>query len=95
MKKKHINYFVRMCLAIILLWLLMFSVDYRQTTQNLKKPVFAILNNGADDGGSGTYNGLGYSIYLEGNFMPEDEMSGVTYAKITVFGVKLKEVVCK
>ena len=47
----------------------------------------------ADDGGSGTYKGLGYSFDIEGNFMPEDEFPGVTKARFYLLGKMLKEAI--
>ena len=38
------------------------------------------------DGGSGKYVGLGYSFYIEGNFMPEEKNQGVTSYRGYVFG---------
>ncbi|MGM0482574.1 MAG: hypothetical protein ACQEP6_01765 [Patescibacteria group bacterium] len=55
----------------------------------LIKPIFAQVVNGADDGGSGSYVGIGYSIDIKGNFMPEDEFKGVTHASFYVFGKKI------
>ena len=46
-----------------------------------------MLANSADDGGSGEYIGLGYSFDIEGNFMPEDEVSGVTAYRAKIFGI--------
>ena len=41
----------------------------------------------ADDGGSGHYQGLGYSFDIKGHFMPEDECPGVTAYALRIFGV--------
>lgn len=48
-------------------------------------PIFARPAETADDGGSGTYKGLGWRIELEGNFMPEDEFPGVTQFEFYLF----------
>ena len=45
---------------------------------NFEMPIFARPTVTADDGGSGTYKGFGWRIELEGNFLPEDELPGVT-----------------
>jgi len=65
-------------------WLALGIVDF-SLVHNYKKPIFCIGVNTADDGGSGTYKGLGYSFELEGNFMPETENPGVTSYKGYVF----------
>jgi hypothetical protein len=68
------------------------GTDYRQTMGRFEKPVFARCRIGFDDGGSGTYRGIGYSIEIKGNFMPEDEFPGVTSAKFRVLGIKVSAV---
>ena len=47
-----------------------------------------------DDGGSGLYKGLGYSVYIEGNFMPEDEFPGITKSTFKLFG-KYEKIICR
>lgn len=71
-----------------LMFIIMGITDYIRTTQSFKKPIFARLDisTAKKDGGSGKYNGIGYSIDIEGNFMPEDELKGVTHARFYVFG---------
>lgn len=44
-----------------------------------------------DDGGSGTYYGVGYSIEIKGNFLGGEELSGVIYYKYSLFGVLVSE----
>ena len=41
-------------------------------------PLLLLPTATADDGGSGTYKGLGWRIEIKGNFMPEDELPGIT-----------------
>ena len=86
MKKRRIT---AMLLAILVLWLAVFAADYYRVTR-FEKPVFCVLTNSFDDGGSGNYRGLGYSFAVEGNFMPEDEFPGVTRYHIKLFGIHLK-----
>mgnify|MGYP000232916842 CR=1 FL=1 len=76
-------------IAIILLLSICFT-DYWRTTHAFEQPIFARLVNGADDGGSGTYIGIGYSIEIEGNFMPQDELKGVTHTRFFVLGNEVK-----
>lgn len=77
--------------VIVVLWGVMIVTDYWQTTHNFEKPVFARWTEMIEDGGSGTYTGIGYSIEIEGNFMPEDELPGVTYVQFRIFGDLVKE----
>ena len=83
-KKKGI-FIVFLC--VIVLWVAMGVVDYVRVS-NFKRPVFCLLDaeSGYDDGGSGTYRGLGYSFDIMGHFMPEDAQPGVTEYTCYLFG---------
>lgn len=59
-----------------------------------RKPIFTIAITG-DDGGSGTYYGLGYKIELDGNFMPEDNSPGIKYVNYSVLGITSTEIIFK
>lgn len=85
--------FIFILLFITILWSVMLVTDYWHTMHYFEKPIFAIMpgNAGADDGGSGTYTGIGYSIEIKGNFMTEDEFPGVTHAKFMLFGIEIDE----
>ena len=72
-------------LAVVVLWLCVGITDFA-LVHNYRKPFFCIGVDLADDGGSGKYVGLGYSFYIEGNFMPEEENQGVTSYRGYVFG---------
>jgi hypothetical protein len=78
---------------LVSLWLVMLGTDYWRTTHAFAKPVFALCTRGFDDGGSGTYTGIGYTIEIKGNFMPEDELPGVTQARFLLFGVSVSTAV--
>ena len=75
--------------VIVLLWLAAGAIDFWRVT-HFDRPVFCMLANSADDGGSGEYIGLGYSFDIEGNFMPEDELPGVTTYQYYLFGNHVK-----
>ena len=82
--KKH-----RIVLLILLaIWLFIGIADFSRVNI-FEKPVFCVLVNGADDGGSGTYVGLGYSFDIEGNFMPEEEFPGVTRYTYKILGLEV------
>ena len=68
---------VSVIICIIIIWTLITAVDFI-LVRNYRKPLFCIGIGLADDGGSGKYIGLGYSFYLEGGFMPEDDEPDVT-----------------
>ncbi|NLB23772.1 MAG: hypothetical protein GX833_11085 [Clostridium sp.] len=73
--------------CLLVLWIAMGLADYIKVS-NFERPIFCLLDveNSYEDGGSGTYNGLGYSFDIKGNFMPEDEYPGVTRYTYYVFG---------
>ncbi len=63
--KKSIRIVIIVIAAVIVLWGAMFTTDFIRAG-NLREPVFARLQGvTADDGGSGTYQGLGYTVNTE------------------------------
>jgi hypothetical protein len=70
--------------VLLLLWLTIGVVDLFKV-KSFEKPLFILKADTADDGGSGMYYGLGYSFELKGNFLPEDELPGVTQYKYYIF----------
>lgn len=51
-------------LLLIVLWCIIFTIDYIKCS-NFKMPIFVIPGETADDGGYGTYYGLGYKVEIE------------------------------
>lgn len=95
MNKKYKNISKFLCYSIgllFILWGTVFGIDFWRTTIKLQKPIFTIPIELYKDGGSGIYLGLGYKIIIEGNFMPLDELPGVTYVNFSLFGQEIKEV---
>ncbi len=82
-----IKYVKRLFLIFIFLFLIWFACAATDLIRvhGFEKPIFARPTVTADDGGSGTYKGLGWRIELEGNFMPEDELPGVTAFEYYLF----------
>lgn len=72
-------------LSLFFLWIAAGYTDFSRLNA-FETPIFARPVHLADDGGSGTYLGLGWRIELRGNFMPEDEYPGVTYFEYYLFG---------
>ena len=56
--------------SISVLSVAMFSIDYYRCAK-LEKPLFALGINTADDGGSGLYRGLGYTVSIDGALSAE------------------------
>ena len=75
--------------CLLALWLIIGITDYVRVC-SFEKPVFCIVTDASDDGGSGHYAGLGYSFDLKGNFMPEDELPGVTEYSYQIFGLPVR-----
>lgn len=71
-------------LFAFLLWFACAATDLLRVNA-FEKPIFARPSVTIDDGGSGTYEGLGWRIELEGNFLPEDELPGVTKFEYYLF----------
>ena len=64
MKKAKKAATIAIC-ALFLLWGAMFTTDYVRCS-SLKRPLFVVsAESTADDGGSGTYRGLGYTVDME------------------------------
>ena len=72
-------------LAVLVLWMCIGITDFA-LVHNYRRPLFCICTESMQDGGSGEYSGLGYSFYIEGNFMPEEKNPGVTSYRGYVFG---------
>lgn len=82
-KKKKIFFVI---LTLVLVCVIAGAIDFIRVC-SFERPLFCIATNTADDGGSGHYVGLGYSFDIEGNFMPEDELPGVTSYSYHVWGI--------
>ncbi len=89
MKKKVIKV-VAIILAVLILAIVGTGVFDYFRVRRAEKPIFTIPIT-ADDGGTGTYYGLGYSIEIKGNFMPEDPLPGVKYYKYSILGIPVEE----
>ena len=87
MKKKAVIIISLLLAVNLFMWI----CDFSLVAGRFEKPVFCLLVNGADDGGSGTYIGFGYSFEIKGNFMPEDEYPGVTSYAARILGLPVSE----
>ena len=82
---------LKVLIIILVLWITIGLVDYFRVS-SFERPIFSFLDveNSFEDGGSGTYKGLGYSFDIKGNFMPEDEYPGITSYTYYIFGTLIK-----
>lgn len=92
-RKRKNNWWVAAILVILILWGSLVTTDFYKSMYMYEKPMFAFLDKktAADDGGSGKYRGLGYSIFIEGQFMPEEDQR-IVRGDFYFFGIKVKHV---
>ncbi len=90
MNKKKIVFIVSG--VILAIWLVIGIIDFSRV-HSFEKPIFCITTETKDDGGSGHYVGLGYSFDIKGNFMPEDELKGVTEYSYYLFGIRVESAI--
>lgn len=84
MKKRLLTFTGCFLLSLVLIWGGLLATDaYR--CFHLQKPLFAVGTQTADDGGSGIYQGLGYTVKLDGSL--SDQYGYVVQsAELTAFG---------
>lgn len=85
MKKKKI---IIGAIVIVIIWTVVGLLDFFRV-KSFDKPLFC-LKTEMYDNGSGHYAGLGYSFDIKGNFMPEDELPGVTEYTYYILGFEIK-----
>ena len=78
---KKLKIFIIILLSLLFLWGIIFGIDYFRVA-NLEMPIFVKAGELADDGGSGTYYGLGYKVEVEKNISAE---YGVYLEKIEMY----------
>ena len=79
MKSKKVLFGI--LIAVIVLWSIIFIIDYTRC-RNFKEPIFLIARETADDGGSGTYYGLGYKVEIEKTISAE---YGIQLLKVEMY----------
>lgn len=72
---------IRIIIILLVLWAIIFCIDYSRCS-NFKEPIFAIPTVTADDGGSGTYYGLGYKVKVTKTISAE---YGVQLLKVEMY----------
>ena len=72
---------ISVIVILIILWGAIFFIDYSRCSQ-LKEPIFVIAGTTADDGGTGTYYGLGYKVKMEKTISAE---YGITLVKTEMY----------
>lgn len=67
---KILKRLITVLVVFVIVWALIFLVDYSRCA-NLKMPIFVIAGETADDGGSGTYYGIGYEVKVKKHISAE------------------------
>lgn len=62
---------VKIAALILVLWVAMFAIDCHRCS-SLQHPLFVVSLTTADDGGSGTYIGIGNSVEMDVSLDAED-----------------------
>jgi len=73
----------------MLIWIGIAYSDYAKVAISYDKPKFCLLINGADDGGSGKYVGLGYSFNIDGHLESNGRYEVDTYT-YKILGITIK-----
>ena len=79
--KKSLKIFISVIIVLVVLWGIAFFIDYSRCG-NFKEPIFVVPGVTADDGGSGTYYGLGYKVKIEKTISSE---FGPTLVKVEMY----------
>jgi len=87
MKKKII--IISIIAILMLIWIGIAYSDYAKVAISYDKPKFCLLINGADDGGSGKYVGLGYSFNIDGHLESNGRYEVDTYI-YKILGITIK-----
>ncbi|MDD3923432.1 MAG: hypothetical protein PHY39_07920 [Endomicrobiaceae bacterium] len=77
--------FLMVILVLLVIFGIMVFVD-SQRAATLRGPIFAIpIGVTADDGGSGTYQGLGYTVEV-GKYITSEGKTQISSVKMIMFG---------
>ena len=79
---------IGICIVVVLALITMGVVDYQKTMNNLEKPTFAQVVNGADDGGFGDYIGIGYTIDIH-SYLDIEYGYVISSAQFKVFVIEI------
>jgi len=79
--KKSLKILLNIIIVLIVLWGIIFFIDYSRCA-NFKEPIFVVSGVTADDGGSGTYYGLGYKVKIQKTISAE---YGPTLVKVEMY----------
>ena len=72
---------ISVLVVLIVLWGIIFFIDYLRCS-HFKEPIFVVAGVTANDGGSGTYYGLGYKVKMKKTITAE---YGPTLVKVEMY----------
>ena len=78
---KSLKIVVSIIIILISLWVIIFAIDFMRCA-SFKMPIFVVPGETADDGGSGTYYGLGYKVEIEKSISDE---YGIQLVKVEMY----------
>lgn len=82
---------ITLCIVFVL-GSIMTAVDFcRLRYGAFEPPIFTTETYLADGGSSRLCRGLFHKIVIDGNFMPDDELPGITHYTFYIFGIKVDE----
>lgn len=84
MKRKSARIVLLLAVTLVVLWGAMFVTDYVRCG-SLREPIFVLAGITYDDGGSGTYHGLGYTVTVRKHISTEYGIE-IEYVEMRVFG---------
>ncbi len=84
MSKKRL---ITVIVCVLAVWIVIGALDFAMVS-GFNKPIFCIGIRLSDNGGSGTYIGLGYAFDIRGDFTPEANPRGVTSYVGYIFGIE-------
>ena len=67
---KSLKVVLKIVIILISLWVIIFTIDFIRCS-HFKMPIFVVEGDTADDGGSGTYYGLGYRVEVKKHISPD------------------------
>lgn len=85
MKKKIFKIVLGILCTAVIIWSIAFVTDFVRVS-SFKEPIFARAQITADDGGSGIYKGLGYTVEVE-KYIDAQYGSVLSSVEMRMFGI--------
>lgn len=89
--KKLKNVCLTVIVALMVLWGVMFLTDYFRCS-SFEEPLFVVAKDIVDESGSGTYQGLGYTVKIE-KYNHEVYGKGILAIEMKLFGKRIISII--